>query len=88
MCEFNSEYIKRRRLCITYYDNCFFVDSLSVSGFFMILAKFVFFCQIFSSEGHLWNFEMVGNRQTQTKILKNCTKRYVLKTYLLKYALK
>ena len=88
ICEFNSEYIKRRRMCISlrWY---FFFDSLFVSGFFfMILAKFVFFCQMISSEGHFWNFEMVGNRQTQKKILKNCTKRYVLKTYLLKYALK
>ena len=45
----------------------FFFDSLSVSGFFMILVKFVFFCQIFLSEGHFWNFEMMGNRQSQKK---------------------
>jgi len=54
----------------------------------MILAKFVFFCQIFFSEGHFGNFEIMGNRQTQEKKFKNCRKNYVLKIYILKYVLK
>ena len=75
--------------CVPVYDDKkFFFDSLSVSGFFMIFAKFVFFCQIFFSEGHFWNFEIMGNRQTQKKILKYCRKNHVLKIYILKYVLK
>ena len=54
----------------------------------MILVKFVFFGQMFSSEDHFWNFEMMGNRRTQKNILKNCRKNHVLKIYILKYALK
>ena len=88
ICEFNSEYIKRRRICITSRWSYYFLIVCLFLDFFMILAKFVFFCQIFSSEGHFWNFEMVGNRQTHKKILKNCRKRHLLKTYLLKYVLK
>ena len=83
ICEFNSEYIKRRRLCITYDNNFFFVDSLSVSAFFMILAKFVFFCKIFLYEDHFWNFEMMRHRQSQKTILKNCRKIMVQKSICL-----
>ena len=54
----------------------------------MILVKFVFFCQIVLSEGYFWNFEMMGNRQSQKKILKTCRKNYVSKIYILKYVLK
>ena len=86
-CEFHSEYIKTTEICITLRSEKIFFHSLSVSGCFLILVKFVFFCQIFLSEGHFWNFEMMGNRQSQTKILKNCRKNHVLRIYILKYVL-
>ena len=80
---------KNKGECVSVYDDKkFFFDSLSVSGFFMILAKFVFFCQIFFSGGHFGNFEIMGNRQTQETKFKNCRKNYVLKIYILKYVLK
>ena len=46
------------------------------------------FCQIVLPEGHFWNFEMMGNRQSQKKILKNCRKNHVLRIYILKYVLR
>ena len=61
---------------------------INIFWFFLILAKFVFFCQIFFSEGHFWNFEIMGNRQTQNKILKYCRKNHVLKIYILNNASK
>ena len=54
----------------------------------MILVKFVFFCQIVLSEGHFWNFEIMGNRQSQKKILKTYRKNHALKIYILKYVSK
>ena len=64
------------------------MKKINIFWFFLILAKFVFFCQIFFSEGRFWNFEIMGNRQTQKKILKYCRKNHVLKIYILKYVLK